>query len=171
MFGPHLNVKIGLRKSKFDIQPYFEHQNRISNIKTRFLDPILISKLDFECKNSIFAPFSNVCDFDFQNSIFGPNSNIKIGFRMSKCDIRRQFVHRHTTSGSGILYQYGRFPSYVYFFVYTFCRLLKLGQNLNTIFKTFIKHRNGVQKQKGILIFRNINSIHMWLKACLQALY
>ena len=80
MFGPHLNVihVIGLRKSKFDIQPYFERQNRISNIKTRFLDPILISKLDFECKNSIFAPFSNVCDFDFQNSIFGPNSNIKI---------------------------------------------------------------------------------------------
>ena len=30
-------------------------------------------------------------DFECQNNIFGPNSNVKIGFLMSKYDIRSQF--------------------------------------------------------------------------------
>ena len=36
VFGPNLNVKIELRMSKCDIQPEFECQNRISNVKMRY---------------------------------------------------------------------------------------------------------------------------------------
>ena len=50
--------------SKFDIRPEFERQNRILNVKIRYSAQVRMSKLDFEC----------------QNSIFGPNSNVKIGF-------------------------------------------------------------------------------------------
>ena len=37
IFGPNLNVKVGFRMSKFDIRPLFECQNRISNVKMRYL--------------------------------------------------------------------------------------------------------------------------------------
>ena len=50
--------------SKFDIRPKFECQNRILNVKIRYSAQVRMSKLDFEC----------------QNSIFGPNLNVKIGF-------------------------------------------------------------------------------------------
>ena len=50
--------------SKFDIRPDFECQNRILNVKMRYLARIRMSKKDFEC----------------QNSILGPSSNVKIGF-------------------------------------------------------------------------------------------
>ena len=50
--------------SKFDIRPEFEYQNRILNVKIRYLVQVRMSKDDFE----------------YKNSIFGPNSNVKIGF-------------------------------------------------------------------------------------------
>ena len=58
--------------SKFDIRPEFECLNRISNVKIHYLAQIRMSNWDLEC----------------QNSIFGPGSNVKIGFGMSKFDIR-----------------------------------------------------------------------------------
>ena len=61
--------------SKCDIWPKIECQNKILNIKMRYSAPVRMSKKDFEC----------------QNSIFGPSSNVKIGFRMSKFDIRPEF--------------------------------------------------------------------------------
>ena len=61
--------------SHFDIQPEFEYQNRISNVKIRYSVPFRMSKKDFECRNVIF----------------GPKSNAKIGFRMSKFDIWPEF--------------------------------------------------------------------------------
>ena len=84
--------------SKFDIRPEFECQNRISNVKIRYLARIRMSKYDFECQNSIFGLSSDVkigfeCqnsysarirmskyDFECKNSIFGPSSNVKIRF-------------------------------------------------------------------------------------------
>ena len=50
--------------SKYDIQPDFECQNRILNVKIRHSAQVRMSKSDFEC----------------QNTIFGPSSNVKIGF-------------------------------------------------------------------------------------------
>ena len=76
---------------------YLECQNRFiapnSNVTQ---NSILMSKLDiwpqFECQNYISK------DFEWQNSIFGPNSNDKIGFQMSKCDIRRKFESQNRIS-------------------------------------------------------------------------
>ena len=83
--------------SKLDIRPEFECQNWILNVKIRYSARIRMSKLDFECQNSIFGPkfecrnkILNVkirysarfrmskWDFECQNSIFGPISNVKI---------------------------------------------------------------------------------------------
>ena len=36
---PELNDKIGIRMSKCDIRPEFECQNRISNVKMRYIRP------------------------------------------------------------------------------------------------------------------------------------
>ena len=45
---------------------------------------------------AIFGPSSNVkLDFECQNSIFSRISNVKIGFFMSKFDIRPQFECRN----------------------------------------------------------------------------
>ena len=62
--------------SKCDIRSKFECQKRILNVKIRYLARIRMSNKDFEC----------------QNAIFGPSSNVKIGFRISKFDIRPEFV-------------------------------------------------------------------------------
>ena len=61
--------------SKYDIQPDFECQNRILNVKIRYSAQVRRSDKDFEC----------------QNTIIGPSSNVKIGFCMSKPDIWPQF--------------------------------------------------------------------------------
>ena len=37
-------------------------------------------------------------DFEYQNRTFGPNSNVKIGFRMSKFDIRPEFESQNRLS-------------------------------------------------------------------------
>ena len=81
--------------SKCDIRPEFEcrktlnekrkakNEKRISKNekrKIRYSVQVRMSKKDFEC----------------QNSIFGPNSNVKIGFRMSKCDIWPEIECRKT---------------------------------------------------------------------------
>ena len=50
--------------SKYDIQPYFECQNRILNVKIIYSPPGRKSKYDFGC----------------QNTIMGLSSNVKIGF-------------------------------------------------------------------------------------------
>ena len=44
IFGPNSYVKIGFRISKGDIQPQFENQSRISNVKIRYSAPIQMSK-------------------------------------------------------------------------------------------------------------------------------
>ena len=61
--------------SKFDNRTKFECQNR-----------------EFECQNTIFGFSSNVKNkiSNVKNDI-DLSSNIKIGFRMSKYDIRHQF--------------------------------------------------------------------------------
>ena len=67
--------------SKFDIRPEFECQNRILNVKIRYSP-------EFECQNRILnvkIRYSarirmSKLDFECQNSIFGPSSNVKIGF-------------------------------------------------------------------------------------------
>ena len=46
--------------SKFDIRTKFECQNKILNVKIRYLAQIRMSKEDFECQNAIFGPDSNV---------------------------------------------------------------------------------------------------------------
>ena len=68
------------------------------------------NRSDFACQNSIFGPSSNIKigfwmsrfdirpHFECQNSIFGLSSNGKIEFRMSKCDIRPEFECRKTKS-------------------------------------------------------------------------
>ena len=61
--------------SKYDIRPDFECQNRILNVKIRYSAQVRMSKLDSE----------------YQKTIIGPISIIKIGFRMSKYDIRPKF--------------------------------------------------------------------------------
>ena len=81
IFGPSLNFKIGFRMSKCDRLPEFEWQNRILNSKMRYSTPVRMSKKDFE---------------SCQNAIIGPNLNVKVGFRMSKCDIRPEFECRKT---------------------------------------------------------------------------
>ena len=48
VFGPNLNVKIGLRMSKCDIQSKFKCQSRISNVNMRYSAPVRMSKHDFE---------------------------------------------------------------------------------------------------------------------------
>ena len=48
IFGPISHVKIGFLMSKYDIQPGFECQNRILNVKIRYIWP------DFTCQNLIF---------------------------------------------------------------------------------------------------------------------
>ena len=66
--------------SKFDIQPYFECQNRILNVKIRYSAPVQMSKSDFKCQNAIFRLILNFrIGFERQNMIFGLNSNVKIG--------------------------------------------------------------------------------------------
>ena len=40
IFGPISHVKIGFLMSKYDIQPDFECQNRILNVKIRYSAPI-----------------------------------------------------------------------------------------------------------------------------------
>ena len=42
-FGPCSNVKIVVRMSKCDIPPEFECQNRISNVKIRYIRPEHVS--------------------------------------------------------------------------------------------------------------------------------
>ena len=44
VFGPNLNVKIGLQMSKCDIQSEFERQNRTLNVKMRYSVRIRMSK-------------------------------------------------------------------------------------------------------------------------------
>ena len=44
IFGPNSNVKIGIRMSKFDIQSKFEYQNKILNVKIRYLARTRMSK-------------------------------------------------------------------------------------------------------------------------------
>ena len=46
--------------SKYDFPTQFECQNRILNIKIAFSDSVRMSKLDFECQNTIFGLVSNV---------------------------------------------------------------------------------------------------------------
>ena len=64
------------------INPYFECQKRISNVKIRYSVPIRIPKQYSEC----------------QSMIFGASWNVKIGLRMSKFDIRSQFECQHKIS-------------------------------------------------------------------------
>ena len=81
--------------SKYDIGPQFECQNSILNVKIRYSATVLMSKLDFECQNTILGPISNVkIGLQCQNTIFGLFEcqnrilNVKIRysaqFRMSK---------------------------------------------------------------------------------------
>ena len=46
--------------SKFDIRSKFECQNKILNVRIRYLARIRMSKYDYECQNAIFGPNSNV---------------------------------------------------------------------------------------------------------------
>ena len=73
--------------SKFDIQPYFECQNRIFNVKIRYSAPVRMSKWDFECQNMYSARFecqnriSNVKrDIQFQLECQNRILNVKIRF-------------------------------------------------------------------------------------------
>ena len=88
---------------KYDIPPNFECQNRIFNVKIRYLARFqkgfcMIKyniRPNFECQNSGFkcqnrifnvkipysAPFRmSKKDFECQNTIISPSSNVKIGF-------------------------------------------------------------------------------------------
>ena len=46
--------------SKYDIQPYFESQNRILNVKIRYSAPGQKLKYDFGCQNTIMGLSANV---------------------------------------------------------------------------------------------------------------
>ena len=46
--------------SKYDIQLQIECQNRMSNVKIGYSASVRMSKLNFECKNTIFRLSSNV---------------------------------------------------------------------------------------------------------------
>ena len=98
MFGPHSNVIIVLRKSKFDFQPYLERQNRISNIKTHYLVPILISKLDIECKK-----FDIRSLFECQNRISTFKIRYSVLIRKSKLDFECQNAILGASSFTDIL--------------------------------------------------------------------
>ena len=73
--------------SKSDIQPYFECQNRIFNVKIRYSAPVRMSKWDFECQICIGPGFecknriSNV-KRDIQSQLECQNRilNVKIRF-------------------------------------------------------------------------------------------
>ena len=60
--------------SKYDIRSQFECQNRILNVKIRYLAKVRMSKYDSEYQNTIFGPISP--DFECQNRIL----NDKIRF-------------------------------------------------------------------------------------------
>ena len=67
---------------KYDICPNFECQN----------SGFRMSKYDLECQITILALFRmSKKDVEYKNTIIGPSSNVKIGFRMSKYEIRPQF--------------------------------------------------------------------------------
>ena len=44
IFAPNSNVKIGFRMSNFDTRSKFEYQNKILNVKIRYLARIRMSK-------------------------------------------------------------------------------------------------------------------------------
>ena len=54
IFGPNSNVKIGLRMSKCYMQPEFECQNRISNVKMRYIGICTLRKH----AHAIYSDFS-----------------------------------------------------------------------------------------------------------------
>ena len=84
--------------SKCDIRPQIDCQYRISNGKMLYPAQIqitnTISKVGM--RNSVRIRKSK-WNFKCQNSVFGPNLNVKIGLRMSKCDIRSEFECQNRT--------------------------------------------------------------------------
>ena len=95
--------------SKSDIRPEFEWQNRISNAKMRYSaqiecqNRILNGKMLYSAQIQMANRISKVemrysvrirkskWNFEGLNSGFCPNLNVKIGLRMSKCDIQPEF--------------------------------------------------------------------------------
>ena len=96
---PSLNVKKAIRMSKYDIRPQIECQNRISN-------EIMLYSAKSQMTNRISMVIMRYSvriqklkwNFEYQNSVFGPNWNVKIGLRMSKCDIQSEFECQNTIS-------------------------------------------------------------------------
>ena len=91
--------------SKCDIRPQIECRNRISNGKMLYSTQIQmtnrISKVEMRYSVRIRKSKWN---FEFQNSVFGPNLKVKIGLRMSKCDIQPEFEGQNRISMVKIRY-------------------------------------------------------------------
>ena len=69
-------------------------------------------ELDFECQNAIFSLNSNVkIGFRMSKCNIRPDLNDKIGFRMSKCDIRSEFECQARISNVYLVYIYHVFTS------------------------------------------------------------
>ena len=73
--------------SKYGIRPYFKCQNRILNVKIRYVAPVRMSKC--------------------QNTKVGPSLNVKIGSQMSKYDIPPQFECQNRILNVKIRYSAG----------------------------------------------------------------
>ena len=73
IFGLISHVKIGFLMSKYDIQPDFECQNRILNVKIRY-------SANFECQNLFFMSKYDILPyFECQNRIL----HVKIRYSAS----------------------------------------------------------------------------------------
>ena len=63
--------------SKYEIQPQFEYQNMIFNVKIRYLAQFRMSKYDLECQNTTFGLSLNM-----KNRTLNVKIQYSIPFRM-----------------------------------------------------------------------------------------
>ena len=91
--------------SKCDIRPQIECQKRISNGKMLYSAQIqMTNRISMvEMRYSVRIRKSK-WNFECKNSVFGPNLNVKIGLRMSKCDIQCEFECQNRISNVKMRY-------------------------------------------------------------------
>ena len=98
---PQSNHKIGFRTSKCKIRTEFESQIGFRMSNAIFEGPKRISIVKMRYSASI-----RMSEYDFKrrNAIFGANLKVKIGLRMSKCDIQPESECQNRISNVKVRY-------------------------------------------------------------------
>ena len=91
--------------SKCDIWPRVECQKRISNGKMLYSAQIqMTNRISKVVMRYSVRNRESKRNFECQNSVFGSNWNVKMGLRMSKCDIQSKFESQNRISNVKVRY-------------------------------------------------------------------